>query len=191
MTLGSPWGRGSARAVAQGRTLQWGVYSTKRGASAAALRLPLAPGVAGTVAAPPPPPPAPPQQGTTGARGAGGRRSLPAKGARGVGDADHDKEHSTAALLLQLPMPVPAVYARPFFRFIFSSKKETKKRNKQAQENIKKKGGEAHTKERGHQTKGRGQKETRKNTKRRGGDPYEATNNRCMPHTAFASVIKR
>ena len=60
MALGPPRGQGSARAVAQGPTLQWGVGGTIGGTAAAALRLPLAPGVAGTVAGGPlPPPPRP------------------------------------------------------------------------------------------------------------------------------------
>ena len=50
----------------------------------------------------------------------------------------YDEVHSTAALLLQLPMPVPAVSARPFS--VFSSKKQNKKksRDKQTQETTKK-----------------------------------------------------
>ena len=50
MALGPPRGRGSARAVARGPTLSWGVGGTAGGAAAAALRLLLAPGVTRTVA---------------------------------------------------------------------------------------------------------------------------------------------
>ena len=60
MALGPLRRRGPARAVARGPTLQWGVGGTTRGTAAAALRLPLAPGLAGTAArgsSPRPPPP--------------------------------------------------------------------------------------------------------------------------------------
>ena len=95
MALGPPRGRRPARAVARGPTLQWVVGGTTRGAAAAALRLPLAPGVARTVAgapplpppAPPPPPPPsppPPPAGAAEAKGPGGQHALPTHGARGA-----------------------------------------------------------------------------------------------------------
>ena len=79
MALGPPRGRGSARAVARGPTLQRGVGGTTGGAAAAALRLPLAPGVARMVAgAPPlPPTPPPPPRGAAEAKGPGGQHALP------------------------------------------------------------------------------------------------------------------
>ena len=71
MALGPPRARGSARAVAQGHMLQWGVGGTTGGAAAAALWLPLAPSVARTVAGgplQPHPPPPDPQEGQQGPR---------------------------------------------------------------------------------------------------------------------------
>ena len=76
-----------------------------------------------------PPPEPPPTRGTIGAQGASEGRALPVQGTSGAGDTHHDKEQSTAAPLLQLPMRVPAVYAGPFFHF-FLLKKRTKKGNK-------------------------------------------------------------
>ena len=60
MALGPLRGRGPARAVVQGPTPPWGVAGTTGGTAAAALRLPLAPGVTGTAAGGPPPPYPPP-----------------------------------------------------------------------------------------------------------------------------------
>ena len=56
MALDPLWGRGAARTVARVPTRQWGVGGTVGGTAAAALRLPLSPGVAGAAAGGPPPP---------------------------------------------------------------------------------------------------------------------------------------
>ena len=87
MALGPPRGRGPARAAAQGPRLQWGVGGITGGTAAAALRLPLALGAAGTVAGGPPPSRAPPphkgQQGP--GVPAGDARCLPReRGGRGT-----------------------------------------------------------------------------------------------------------
>ena len=59
MALGPPQGREPARAVAGGRTPEWGGGGMARGTATAPLRLPLAPGMTGTVTrdcSPSPPP---------------------------------------------------------------------------------------------------------------------------------------
>ena len=55
-----PRGREPARAVAGGPTPEWGGGGMAKVTPAAALQLPLAVGMAGTVAKDPPPPPPPP-----------------------------------------------------------------------------------------------------------------------------------
>ena len=57
MALSPQRGREPARAVATGPTLKWGSSGMAGGTAAAALRLPIAPGVTGTAAGEPPPPP--------------------------------------------------------------------------------------------------------------------------------------
>ena len=69
-TLGPLRGRGPAWAVVPRPKLQWGIGGTTGGAAAAALRLTLAPRVAGTAIRDPPPPP--PHEGQQGPREPGG-----------------------------------------------------------------------------------------------------------------------
>ena len=82
MALGPLRGRELARAVAKGPALKWGSGGMAGGKAAAALRLPLAPGVTGTATGDPPPP-----TGNEGVRGADRRRSLPDREARGAWEA--------------------------------------------------------------------------------------------------------
>ena len=66
MDLGPLRGREPTRAVAKGHTLQWGNGGMAGGTAAAALRLPLAPGVNGTATSEPPPPPSGERRGPKG-----------------------------------------------------------------------------------------------------------------------------
>ena len=85
MALGPLRGREPARAVAGGPTPEWGGGGMAWGTAAAAMRLPLAPGMTGTVARDSPP--SPPPLGRSSVRGADMRRIPSNRGARGMGCA--------------------------------------------------------------------------------------------------------